>query len=59
VGAGDLAGAAGGAGLEAEVEEDFGAAVALARRRARELEGVLLVTGSHYVLAPARSVLRR
>jgi dihydrofolate synthase/folylpolyglutamate synthase len=59
VGAGELAGAAVGAGLEAEVEEDFGAAVALARRRARELEGVLLVTGSHYVLAPARSVLRR
>jgi dihydrofolate synthase/folylpolyglutamate synthase len=46
-------------GLSAEQVADFGAAV----RRGRELaaeqpDGILLVTGSHYVLAPARAVLR-
>jgi dihydrofolate synthase/folylpolyglutamate synthase len=41
------------AGLPAEAEPDFAAAL----RRGRELaapDGVLLVTGSHYALAPAR-----
>lgn len=57
LGAGELAGAAAGAGVEVEAVEDFGAAVARARDLARELDGVLLVTGSHYVLAPARAVL--
>jgi dihydrofolate synthase / folylpolyglutamate synthase len=47
------------AGLSAEQVPDFGTAV----RRGRELaaeqaHGILLVTGSHYVLAPARAVLR-
>jgi dihydrofolate synthase/folylpolyglutamate synthase len=47
------------AGLGAEQVPDFGAAV----RRALELAaerpgGILLVTGSHYALAPARAVLR-
>jgi dihydrofolate synthase/folylpolyglutamate synthase len=47
------------AGLDAEQVPDFAAAV----RRGRELAaalpgGMLLVTGSHYVLAPARAVLR-
>jgi dihydrofolate synthase/folylpolyglutamate synthase len=44
------------AGLSAEPEPDL----AVALRRARELaspDGVLLVTGSHYMLAPARSAL--
>jgi len=46
-------------GLGAEQVPDFGTAVRLARRRAAEQpDGVLLVTGSHYVLAPARAVLR-
>jgi dihydrofolate synthase/folylpolyglutamate synthase len=47
------------AGLSAEQVGDFGAAV----RRGRELaaaqaDGILLVAGSHYVMAPARAVLR-
>jgi dihydrofolate synthase/folylpolyglutamate synthase len=53
--AGELAALCEGAGLAAEAEPDFGAAL----RRGRELAaaeppGMLLVTGSHYVLAPAR-----
>ncbi|HEX5374896.1 MAG TPA: cyanophycin synthetase [Solirubrobacterales bacterium] len=56
-GADELAGAAGEVGVEAETIEDFGAAVARARDRAAELGGVLLVTGSHYVLDPARAAL--
>ncbi len=47
------------AGLAAEQMPDFAAAV----RRGRELAaglpgGILLITGSHYVLAPARAALR-
>jgi dihydrofolate synthase/folylpolyglutamate synthase len=54
-----LAAACAEAGLTAEQEPDFTTAV----RRARELalalpEGMLLITGSHYVLAPARAALR-
>jgi dihydrofolate synthase / folylpolyglutamate synthase len=57
--AGDLAAICKEAGLPAEVEPDFGAAV----RRARELaaampEGALVVSGSHYALVPARKELR-
>jgi dihydrofolate synthase/folylpolyglutamate synthase len=53
-----LAEACAAAGLAAEVEPGFAAAV----RRGRELAGatpdaVLLVAGSHYALAPARAVL--
>jgi dihydrofolate synthase/folylpolyglutamate synthase len=46
------------AGIEAEGVEDFGAGLARARELARERDGILLVTGSHYVLAPARATLR-
>jgi len=57
VAARELAGIARQAGVEAEAVEDFGAALSRARDLARELDGVLLVTGSHYVLAPARGAL--
>jgi len=50
--------AAHGAGVEPEAVEDLDAALTRGRERALELGGVLLVTGSHYVLAPARSALR-
>ncbi len=46
-------------GLPAEREPDFSAAVERGRQLASELpEGILLITGSHYVLAPARDALR-
>jgi dihydrofolate synthase/folylpolyglutamate synthase len=53
-----LAAACAEAGLRSEQEPDFTRAV----RRARELvldlpHGILLITGSHYVLAPARAAL--
>ena len=57
VAAGELAAVAREVGVEVEAVEDFGAAVARARDLARELDGVLLVTGSHYVLVPARAAL--
>ena len=43
--------------LTAESEPDFVAAVARGRELARAADGVLLVTGSHYALAPARAAL--
>ena len=47
------------AGLSAEQVPDFGTAVRRGRALAAEQAGgILLVTGSHYVLAPARAVLR-
>ncbi|HET7418072.1 MAG TPA: cyanophycin synthetase [Solirubrobacterales bacterium] len=54
--AAELASACEAAGLPAEAEPDFGAAL----RRARILasappEGLVLVTGSHYAIAPARA----
>ena len=52
----ELAGVA--EGVEVEAVADFGAAVARARDLALGLGGILLVTGSHYVLAPARDALR-
>jgi dihydrofolate synthase/folylpolyglutamate synthase len=55
--AGELARMAAGAGTEAEAVEDFSAALARARRWARENDGMVLVTGSHYVLEPARRAL--
>jgi len=58
LGAGELARAAAAAGLGAEAVEDFGRALALAREEARARDGVLLVAGSHYALAPARAALR-
>jgi dihydrofolate synthase/folylpolyglutamate synthase len=45
------------AGLPAEAEADFGAALARARDLAVEAGGVVLVTGSHYVQGPARAAL--
>lgn len=45
------------AGVGAEAVADFDAAVARGRELALEAGGVLLVTGSHYVLAPARAAL--
>jgi dihydrofolate synthase / folylpolyglutamate synthase len=54
----DLVGAAGGVAVEVEAVEDFGAAVERARDLALGLDGTLLVTGSHYALAPARAALR-
>jgi dihydrofolate synthase / folylpolyglutamate synthase len=54
-----LAAACREAGLAAEQVPDFGAAVRRGRELAADLSGgTLLVTGSHYVLAPARAVLR-
>lgn len=55
--AGELARACEAAGLAAEQEPDFGAAVRRARELAAEAGGTLLVSGSHYVLAPARASL--
>jgi dihydrofolate synthase/folylpolyglutamate synthase len=56
--AGELAGACAEIGLQAEAEPDFD----LALRRGRELaseepEALLLVTGSHYAIAPARALI--
>jgi len=45
------------AGIEAEAVRGFGEALGLARERALAGDAVLLVTGSHYVLAPARAAL--
>jgi dihydrofolate synthase / folylpolyglutamate synthase len=45
------------AGLEAEAEADLPAALARARALAAEAGGILLVSGSHYALAPAREAL--
>ena len=56
--AAELAAACAEAGLAAEVEVDFGAALARSRALAAgPPAGTLLVTGSHYVLGPARSAL--
>jgi dihydrofolate synthase / folylpolyglutamate synthase len=53
----ELAAAAAEAGIAVEVEDDFAAALVLAQGRAREADGLLLVAGSHYALAPARAAL--
>ncbi len=55
--AGRLVAACGGVGLAAEEEVEFGVALRRARALALELDGVLLVTGSHYALAPARAAI--
>jgi dihydrofolate synthase/folylpolyglutamate synthase len=57
VGAGALARMCAVAGVAAEADEDFGAAVARGVELAHEVGGVLLVTGSHYALGPARAAL--
>ncbi len=53
-----LAAACAGAGLRAEQQPALAAALRRARELAVERDGVLLVTGSHYLLAPARALLR-
>ena len=54
-----LADACRAAGLDAEQVPDFATAVRRGRELATSLPGgMLLVTGSHYVLAPARALLR-
>lgn len=54
-----LADACRAAGLDAEQVPDFATAVRRGRELAASLPGgMLLVTGSHYVLAPARALLR-
>ena len=56
-GAGGLARMCAEVGLPAEVEADFAAAVRRGRELAAGAGGVLVVTGSHYALAPARAAL--
>lgn len=53
----DLARICADAGLASEAEPEFATAVARGRELALELGGVLLVTGSHYALTPARAAL--
>ncbi len=54
----ELAAACEQVGLPAEVEADFEAALQRARALAAEPpEAVLLITGSHYAIAPARAVV--
>jgi dihydrofolate synthase / folylpolyglutamate synthase len=54
-----LAAACAAAGLPAREEPDFAAAVRGGRELAAALpEGILVITGSHYALAPARAALR-
>jgi dihydrofolate synthase / folylpolyglutamate synthase len=55
--AGGLARVCAEAGLVAEAVADFATAVTRARELARESGGALVVTGSHYALAPARDAL--
>jgi len=56
--AGELVAACEAAGLQAEAEPDFTAALERGRALAAEPpEGALLVAGSHYAIAPARAVL--
>jgi len=57
--AAELAAACERAGIPAEAEPDFDAAIRRGRALAAELGGVLVVAGSHYALAPARAALRR
>lgn len=53
----ELAAVCEAAELRAEAEPDFAAAVRRARELAVQEGGLLLITGSHYVLAPARTAL--
>jgi dihydrofolate synthase/folylpolyglutamate synthase len=56
--AGELAAACAEAGIPAGQQPELTAALRRGRELARErAEGVLLVTGSHYLLAPARTAL--
>lgn len=53
-----LAEACAGAGLRAEQQPVLAAALRRSRELAVERNGVLIVTGSHYLLSPARGILR-
>jgi dihydrofolate synthase/folylpolyglutamate synthase len=55
--AGELAALAHAEGLEAEAEPRLDKALTRAKERASASHGTLLVTGSHYLLAPARAGL--
>jgi dihydrofolate synthase/folylpolyglutamate synthase len=57
LGASELLRACEAADLAAEAVPDFATAVARGRELALAVGGVLLVTGSHYTLAPARAAL--
>jgi dihydrofolate synthase/folylpolyglutamate synthase len=52
--AAELVAACRAVGLEAEAEADFAGALERGRALASAAEGVLLVAGSHYAIAPAR-----
>ncbi|HEX5762718.1 MAG TPA: Mur ligase family protein [Solirubrobacterales bacterium] len=54
----ELAAACEAAGIAAEGEPNFAAAVERGRALAVELGGILVVAGSHYALAPARAAMR-
>jgi len=53
----ELVAACSAAGLDAEAEADFSAAVSRTRELAGESGGIAVIAGSHYVLAPAREAL--
>ncbi|MBS1888968.1 MAG: bifunctional folylpolyglutamate synthase/dihydrofolate synthase [Actinobacteria bacterium] len=53
--AGELADLCRSHGLDARAEPDLGAALRRAGELARAFEGVLVVTGSHYLIGPARA----
>ena len=55
--AGELAKICAEAGLDVAAEPDFPAAMQRGRRLALDTGAILLVTGSHYALAPARAIL--
>ena len=55
--AGELVAACRAAGLDAEAEADFSAAVSRTRELACESGGIAVIAGSHYALAPAREAL--
>ena len=55
--AGELAAICAEVGLDAEPEPDFPAAMQRGRRLALDTGAILLVTGSHYALSPARAAL--
>jgi dihydrofolate synthase / folylpolyglutamate synthase len=55
--AGELAAICTETGLDAEPEPDFAVAIQRSRQLALDTGAILLVTGSHYALAPARAVL--
>jgi dihydrofolate synthase / folylpolyglutamate synthase len=57
--AAELASACEVAGLAAEAEPSFGGALSHARGLAAERDGLVLVTGSHYAIGPARAEARQ